>query len=56
VLRDFPELRQVGRISIRESLRTVPLVLWDETQRRLISFREARQLARAAAVSTPPAA
>ena len=51
VLRDFPELRQVGRISVRESLRTVPLVLWDETQRRLISFREARRLAKAAAVA-----
>jgi omega-6 fatty acid desaturase (delta-12 desaturase) len=45
VLRDFPELRQVGRISIRESLLGVRLVLWDEARRRLISFREARQLA-----------
>jgi omega-6 fatty acid desaturase (delta-12 desaturase) len=44
VLRDFPELRQVGRISIRESLLGVRLVLWDEAQRRLISFREARHL------------
>ena len=56
VLRDFPELRQVGRISVRESLRTVPLVLWDETQRRLISFREARRLTRAAAAARTPAA
>jgi len=47
VLRDFPELRQIGRLSIRESLRSVSLVLWDETQRRLISFREARALAAA---------
>jgi omega-6 fatty acid desaturase (delta-12 desaturase) len=44
VLRDFPELRQIGRIGIRDSLRGVRLVLWDETRRRLISFREARQL------------
>jgi omega-6 fatty acid desaturase (delta-12 desaturase) len=47
VLRDFPELKQIGRISILESPRGVKLVLWDETQRRLISFREARALAAA---------
>ena len=47
VLRDFPELKQIGRIGIVESLRGVRLVLWDEAQRRLISFREARALARA---------
>ncbi len=45
VLKDFPELRQIGRISLLASLRGVKLVLWDETQRRLISFREARALA-----------
>ena len=45
VLKDFPELRSVGRISILESLRGVKLVLWDEAQQRLISFREARKLA-----------
>jgi omega-6 fatty acid desaturase (delta-12 desaturase) len=42
VLRDFPELAAIGRVSILESLRGVRLVLWDEAQRRLISFREAR--------------
>jgi len=45
VLRDFPELRDVGRITIMESLRCVKLVLWDENRRRLISFREERALA-----------
>jgi omega-6 fatty acid desaturase (delta-12 desaturase) len=45
VLRDFPELKDVGRITIMESLRCVKLVLWDESRRRLISFREARALA-----------
>jgi omega-6 fatty acid desaturase (delta-12 desaturase) len=45
VLRDFPELRDVGRITIMESLRCVKLVLWDENRRRLISFREERSLA-----------
>lgn len=44
VLRDFPELRQIGRIGIAQSLGGVKLVLWDETQKRLISFREARAL------------
>jgi omega-6 fatty acid desaturase (delta-12 desaturase) len=40
VLRDHPELRAVGRITLPESLRCVRLVLWDETQRRLVSFRD----------------
>ncbi|RWH73441.1 fatty acid desaturase [Mesorhizobium sp.] len=41
VLRDYPELRDIGRITIMESLRCVKLVLWDEKRQRLISFREA---------------
>ncbi len=45
VLRDYPELKQIGRISVLDSLRTVKLVLWDEARQRLISFREARALA-----------
>jgi acyl-lipid omega-6 desaturase (Delta-12 desaturase) len=40
VLRDHPELSAVGRITLPESLRCVRLVLWDETQRRLVSFRD----------------
>lgn len=42
VLRDHPELREIGRITLPESLRCVRLVLWDESQRRLVSFRDAR--------------
>ncbi len=42
VLRDHPELRDVGRLTLMQSFRCVRLVLWDETQRRLVSFREAR--------------
>lgn len=42
VLRDYPELKQVGRISLLDSIRGVNLVLWDETERKLVSFREAR--------------
>jgi acyl-lipid omega-6 desaturase (Delta-12 desaturase) len=40
VLRDHPELAAVGRLTLRESLRCVRMVLWDEGRRRLISFRE----------------
>lgn len=42
VLRDYPELRDIGHITILESLRCVKLVLWDECTRRLVSFRDAR--------------
>ncbi len=39
-LRDYPELRGVGRITLLQSFRCVRLVLWDEAQRRLVSFRD----------------
>ena len=42
VLRDHPELRGVGRLTLWQSFRCVRLVLWDEGQRRLVSFREMR--------------
>lgn len=42
VLRDYPELRDIGRINLRQSLSCVKLALWDESAKRLISFREAR--------------
>lgn len=42
VLRDYPELRDVGRITLLQSLGCVRLVLWDEETRRLVSFRELR--------------
>lgn len=42
VMRDHPELHDVGRITLLDSLRCVPLVLWDEGGRRLVSFRTAR--------------
>jgi omega-6 fatty acid desaturase (delta-12 desaturase) len=40
VLRDHPELRDIGRLTLRESLCCVRLALWDEGQNRLVSFRE----------------
>ena len=35
-----PELRQVTKLTLRESVHTLRLTLWDEDERRLISFRE----------------
>jgi len=42
VLRDYPQLQSVGRVTFSESVRTVRLALWDETKRKLVSFRDAR--------------
>ncbi|QDH34196.1 fatty acid desaturase [Porphyrobacter sp. YT40] len=41
VLRAFPELRQVNRFTVPQTLRPLMLALWDEDERRLITFREA---------------
>ncbi len=46
VLRDHPELRDVGRLTLWRSLRCIRLALWDEDNGRLVSFREARRLRR----------
>jgi omega-6 fatty acid desaturase (delta-12 desaturase) len=40
VLRDHPELRGVSRLTLLQSFECVRLVLWDESRRRLVSFRE----------------
>jgi acyl-lipid omega-6 desaturase (Delta-12 desaturase) len=43
-LRDYPELKGVSRLTLLQSFRCVRLVLWDESGRRLITFRDmARQ-------------
>jgi omega-6 fatty acid desaturase (delta-12 desaturase) len=42
ILRDHPELRDVGRITLVQSLRCIRLALWDERAGRLVSFRQAR--------------
>ena len=44
ILRDHDELASAQRLTLRESLRSVNLHLWDENRRRLVSFREARSL------------
>ncbi|WP_081995994.1 fatty acid desaturase [Croceibacterium mercuriale] len=41
-LKAQPELADINRLTIRQSLRSVRLVLWDESAARLVSFREAR--------------
>jgi omega-6 fatty acid desaturase (delta-12 desaturase) len=43
VLRAHPELSTIGRLTLATSLRCVRLVLWDEEQRRLVSFRQVRR-------------
>ncbi len=48
VLRDLPELHDVSRLTLMESFRCVRLVLWDESKRKLVSFREMREEAAAA--------
>ncbi len=47
VLRDHPDLKKLGRISLLESFSCVRLVLWDETRRRMISFRQMREMQKA---------
>ena len=41
VLRAFPELRDVGRLTLRQSFGCLRLVLWDSANRRLVSFKQA---------------
>ena len=54
VLRDYPELRGIGRVTLLDSLRCVKLALWDESRRKLVSFREARMALRAVRIVRPP--
>jgi omega-6 fatty acid desaturase (delta-12 desaturase) len=42
VLRDYPQLATVGRLTLLESLKCLRIALWNEEQRRGISFREMR--------------
>ena len=51
VLRDRPDLADVSRVTLLQSLATVRLALWDEEGQRLVSFREARNLGAANPVS-----
>jgi omega-6 fatty acid desaturase (delta-12 desaturase) len=42
VLNEHPELGHIGRLTLWESIKCVRLVLWDESAKKLISFREMR--------------
>jgi len=42
-LRDHPELRDISRLTLMDSLRCVRLALWDESRQQLVSFREMRR-------------
>jgi acyl-lipid omega-6 desaturase (Delta-12 desaturase) len=41
-LRLHPDLANIGRLTLGQSIGCIPLVLWDETAERLITFRELR--------------
>jgi omega-6 fatty acid desaturase (delta-12 desaturase) len=45
-----PALQHVAHLTLMGSLQTVSLALWDEEQRRLVSFREAWRLGRSVAL------
>ena len=42
VMRDYPELKEVSRLSLLDSFSCVRLTLWDEKSRRMISFCQAK--------------
>lgn len=44
VLKDNKELAEAQRLTIRESLKSVNMHLWDEKLQKLLSFREAKRL------------
>jgi len=44
VMRDFPELADIRRVTFLQSLVCLRLRLWDEGQQKLVSFAEARAL------------
>ena len=49
VLRENPELSAISRLTVWESIKCVRLVLWDESGKKLISFRDMRRMQRAQA-------
>ncbi|GAA6178894.1 MULTISPECIES: fatty acid desaturase [unclassified Shimia] len=46
VLRDHAELKDMGRMTLRESLACAKLDLWDAGSRKLVSFKAARKMAK----------
>jgi omega-6 fatty acid desaturase (delta-12 desaturase) len=52
VLRDYPELGAVGRLSLSQSFACVKYALWDEETERMISFRALRRQLRSGQART----
>jgi omega-6 fatty acid desaturase (delta-12 desaturase) len=50
VLRDYPELGTISRVTLWQSLRCVNYTLWDEDAQRLISFGALRKKLRGTGV------
>jgi len=48
VMRENPELGGIGRLTLWDSIKCVRLVLWDESHKKLVSFREMRHAQAAA--------
>jgi omega-6 fatty acid desaturase (delta-12 desaturase) len=42
ILKDYPELRSLGRLTLWHSLKCVRLALWDEDRKQLVSFASSR--------------
>lgn len=51
VLKDFPELKDKGRITLWQSIKCVNLTLWDEGARKLVSFAQARAILKSTQVA-----
>jgi acyl-lipid omega-6 desaturase (Delta-12 desaturase) len=45
VLSAYPRLQNMNRFTVRQTLRTLDLALWDEDQRKLVTFRAASLIA-----------
>jgi omega-6 fatty acid desaturase (delta-12 desaturase) len=42
-LKRYPELQHINRLTLWQSMKCLPLTLWDEDRNRLVSFRVARR-------------
>ena len=51
IMRDEPALKSTGRLTLVQSLRCIPLALWDDAERRLVSFSHIRRRGRVAAAA-----
>ncbi len=47
VLKDYPQLKSINKLTLKESFRCIKLALWDEDGQKMISFRQLKQQAAA---------